>query len=546
MGGSNQPPNRVEMQATDLLTELKEAKDNDKHVYILRDADIVGGLDLSNRTVEIALDMQGCHFFGRVDLRYCESKQTVDFSHCTFHEEFLAGDENGSHTTFRKDLICNGAVFCEAARFRGVRCEGKALFREACFHSPGDDADFGGASFEQALDYDNAQFCGGAKFNLVRCGVASFQNAEFKSEEKLVDFATASFKYLDCWKAIFKGPVSFYGSRFADGASFGRAQFMREFIRENICLWPRSADLNSNSIDLRFAYFGSNLDFTSGYFQRALGLAEAKISSNLDLTAAEFKDSLSLYGTTIGRLVLKNTSFKERSLDLRECTFEWFTGTDENARALVRNQDPIKLSTDPYLQLEKYYNRIGDEAKARVIYREGRHRVRKNARTVYRKPLAGGENIEPENIHAQWPWQRHLSDWILEHLTGYGVQTWRLFLGALFFIVIGTAVFAAWSDNALVEVEASASSTSSGATLVASTASFGEQSTYDWRQAKHWVHRFAYSLDLFLPVVKLGLDEQWVPNGTVPKAYAYVHVFLGWLLVPLLLASLAGIIKRQS
>jgi hypothetical protein len=39
------------------------------------------------------------------------------------------------------DLLCNEAVSKDAARFRGLRCEGKALFREAHFQSRGDDAD---------------------------------------------------------------------------------------------------------------------------------------------------------------------------------------------------------------------------------------------------------------------------------------------------------------------------------------------------------------------------------------------------------------------
>jgi hypothetical protein len=56
---------------------------------------------------------------------------------------------------------------------------------------------------------------------------------------------------------------------------------------------------------------------------------------------------------------------------------------------------------------------------------------------------------------------------------------------------------------------------------------------------------FAYSLDLFLPVVNLRIDERWQPQGLEREMYALVHSMVGWILVPLLVASLAGIIRRQ-
>lgn len=110
-------------------------------------------------------------------------------------------------------------------------------------------------------------------------------------------------------------------------------------------------------------------------------------------------------------------------------------------------------------------------------------------------------------------------------------------------------MFTFWPGDPLEKVEASASSAVPGETLLASTETAGQQSSYDWGQRlalRHLVHRLAYSLDLFLPVVKLGLDDQWVASGLVPQIYAFIHVFLGWLLVPLLLASLAGYLKRPS
>ena len=60
------------------------------------------------------------------------------------------------------------------------------------------------------------------------------------------------------------------------------------------------------------------------------------------------------------------------------------------------------------------------------------------------------------------------------------------------------------------------------------------------------VYRAAYSLDQFLPLVNLHVDEKWEPYPDDPwtQAYSVLHAVVGWLVVPLLIAALAGIIKR--
>jgi glycerophosphoryl diester phosphodiesterase len=94
---------------------------------------------------------------------------------------------------------------------------------------------------------------------------------------------------------------------------------------------------------------------------------------------------------------------------------------------------------------------------------------------VFKKPRTPGENTGAENSDARWPWQRHLSDWILEWLTGYGIQTRRLFVVTLF--SVGFGMWMLWSNNALAEFETSASPVVPGGTLLASTTYAGEQSS---------------------------------------------------------------------
>jgi hypothetical protein len=57
--------------------------------------------------------------------------------------------------------------------------------------------------------------------------------------------------------------------------------------------------------------------------------------------------------------------------------------------------------------------------------------------------------------------------------------------------------------------------------------------------------RFWYSLGLFLPFVDLQADKVWKPKAdqTFLRNYMRVHIMLGWILIPIVLAALTGLIK---
>ena len=58
-------------------------------------------------------------------------------------------------------------------------------------------------------------------------------------------------------------------------------------------------------------------------------------------------------------------------------------------------------------------------------------------------------------------------------------------------------------------------------------------------------NRFWYSLGLFLPFVDLQSNKVWKPKAdqTFLRNYMRVHILLGWILVPLVLAAVTGLIK---
>lgn len=55
--------------------------------------------------------------------------------------------------------------------------------------------------------------------------------------------------------------------------------------------------------------------------------------------------------------------------------------------------------------------------------------------------------------------------------------------------------------------------------------------------------RFWYSLELFLPVVDLGVAKAWRPRKHGLRAYARIHQLAGWILIPVSLAALTGAIR---
>jgi len=53
-----------------------------------------------------------------------------------------------------------------------------------------------------------------------------------------------------------------------------------------------------------------------------------------------------------------------------------------------------------------------------------------------------------------------------------------------------------------------------------------------------------YSLDLFLSIVDLRMARYWepIPERRWAKMYMRFHVILGWILIPIVLLALTGII----
>jgi hypothetical protein len=152
------------------------------------------------------------------------------------------------------------------------------------------------------------------------------------------------------------------------------------------------------------------------------------------------------------------------------------------------------FSSDAYSNLEEFLKRKGEEGKANNIYITQKWRELKGLNSLDK---AG-------NV-------------LLYLLVGYGRRPWLAFVWGALFVLIGWAVFFRRRGMSPIKPE-------------------NEDRPYS---------ALLYSLDLFLPFVNLRADDIWEPrrDRRWARRYVPVHTLLGWILIPIGLAAVSGLIK---
>jgi hypothetical protein len=143
-------------------------------------------------------------------------------------------------------------------------------------------------------------------------------------------------------------------------------------------------------------------------------------------------------------------------------------------------------------------------------------------------------------------------------LVGYGYRPGRAFGWSLLVIVIGYAFFELGYDSELI------TPTKAEAYLLE------KDGTKRLKNGKPQIsenypkfNSFVYSLETFVPLLKLGMSEYWTPNakrgapldfcalnklfprtwGSAIRDYMWLHIILGWVLTTLWIGALAGLVK---
>jgi uncharacterized protein YjbI with pentapeptide repeats len=472
---------------------------------------------------------QAAMFLGELDFQFAEIGGAAHFCGVVFtkNADFLGarikGDAIFAGSVFKGVANFNSVEFNEGANFRGdpecgaspARFEKEANFSADYF---GSNADFEHAEFMQALKFEHVQVAGRSIFRGVRflSGPApSFRGTFFRQEawfeeaefHQGADFRGTQFDSEARFSGVtFAGEADFAGSRFAGLAHFTSG------------LSP------SGTTDLPGTIF-HRVQFDYAVFERDAVFEDAAFAGPTSFRQATFR---AVYLSADGRLRERPRSQRykadevqeqfQSTVDLRGCTYQRI---QVHWRSLFHRPDgSLRLEhydRQPYTQLEHALRTVGRDDEADAVYLDRRE-----------------TECELElDSHQYSTW---LFDLLWGKVTNYGVRLYRLGVIALLFLLLGARLFSR-----------------AGAVSLKDGASGTEQDTRCRLSARQ---AFFLSLRCFLPVdILIGsewapkdepvgiLHASWAWNKIRPTTFAVVLRILGWFLVPVAIAAVAGVLK---
>ena len=565
------------------------------------------GVMIAHAVIDDPVNLQYMDVDYPLSLSHCLFKQPVTFQESSFKKDLtLSGSRFASPANF-KGLKVEGSVFCNEVIFEAEGLWGDAKVGKKFqapgveFRSTAGKADFSGMKVESSAYFTSAKFHGPVDFGIVHIGRQFNMNkAEFFHDTETVNFISFKVEQIAYFKgARFHGPVDFaiaqIGIQFnADGAEFLNPTKLANFsgIKVGNTIYFQGAQFHGPA-KFEFAEIGVNFRATGAGLLNACqpkNLAKMKVGHkvflngaiilcNLDLSYGEFFDLeingslkdgqaeppgsinlplLKLKGTVIqrdlkianvriGELDASSMQVKGRTLfdnvqidtlaDFRNSAFQsliftrvtWpVTDKVKKIRNLYLGDltytsleidkqgsgDPDKddfrrlrefieaspFNSQTYIQLESFFKRIGKESWANQTFIRMRDR----------------------ELAEKMPWwdpRRWLEWFFWGVLAGYGRAPFRVFFISLVLIVVGALLY----DPENLEPKGPS----------------GPRKTH-----RSIILRFFISLDRFLPV-ELGLGKRWDTSATNFFIWLYFHLelILGWILIPIALASIYTQIK---
>jgi hypothetical protein len=381
-----------------------------------------------------------------------------------------------------------------------------------------------GATIEEPIDLRNAQIAKDIRF--TRCQFESGVNfsktvfTEGLSVEECTLRGTADFseikvtRSLNLQKATFTGDALFVqaevtGPLLATAVIFKSTNGLANFSN----LKASSAVLFTHALfaggaDFRFGRFADNLQLDQAKFLHPTALANfegVKVEGQTSLSAVSFAGYASLKDGVFQSLELGDVKRPQRShgewLWLNGIRCQRISAGEERdaARQLLTLVDGAAhgtaYSADIYSCIGEYYRRQGYAREASRFFIAQKRRERE------------------EVLHGiKWCWSLFL-DWFV----GYGRSPERALFWSGSIVLVGMAVF---------RPRCMEPRTNNLKTDVYSP--------------------FWYSMDLFLPLVKLQDAEMWKPRDKewFARFWSRIHTILGWALIPIAVAAWTGMLEK--
>ena len=474
------------------------------------------GVRINGAIIDEPIDLRNAQIPSEVRLEHCQFNASV-----TFVSAIFAGSVSFESSTFNED-----------ANFNSVKVKGDATFTKAVFECG---VNFEGADVASQFSADGAQF-NEATFGIMKVGGAAFFNDAvfagpviFNSASIADAFVANEAKFLNKEEiASFnntkvRGNALFSNAVFAGPTNFSLAEIDGQFIADGAQFQNKEQVANFNSMKVRGHTF-----FNNAVFKGPVKFALADMASNFEADGANFRNEekkADFHGMKVGGRAFFNNAVFKGPVDFRYSDFAWLDlsrfrrkvaahfhmqgmsykyiravrkNEPASHKALVKLANQSSYTADVYSNLEEFFLRQGYPADADRAFIDGKHRAWK-----------------------QIPWSRPawLGRLLLNLLVGYGRHPWQAMIPCAGLVLIGCFLFA----DEKMEL----------------------QKKPEQGEAPRVYNRFWYSLGLFLPFVNLQTSELWKPKNhcTFLRNYVRVHILLGWILVPLVLAALTGLIK---
>lgn len=472
------------------------------------------------------------------------------------------------------------AVFAGEVDFIGSDIGGNLYFNRAQFKNPTHKANFNSINIQGYANFEKVIFNGPVDFGYANIDVIFYADlALFTNPQKKANFkrmrvgGSASFK-----EAIFKGPANFSnldigGDFCANKAKFHNTVDTVNFRRMKVgsCVFLKKT-VFSGPVDFRYIDIGGNFEADNIEFKRdndTTQLSNIKVNGYLSFKEAIFKGPVSmtdgrfldlsiqdsnkayitipcldLSRTVIKReLLIKKVTFQDlvaislrvegsakiNNVDIgRKLNLEYsnFLTLDLNNLSLPDVKDSVRLVGMNYQYisagsgketLEKLLELINKSVYSETVYANLEAFFWRQGYPKYANDVFVAQKLRERSRILWWDPRKWMSI-ILHGLVRYGRSPIWGFGWSALFVGIGACVFYK-KDNMIQQKE-------------------------EYKDCRDY-NCFFYSLDLFLPIISLHAENIWIPKKDQQGALVYmrIHKIIGWILIPIGLAAITGIIK---
>ena len=587
-----------------LLTTSPQSARIHRHGVNIRHAVFQEDIDLRNAKVSYPTALRSCRFERKVDLSYSVFEKDLDFSESTFAaNQFLdapsfvslhvggnaffndaqffgwvnfmmsnvGGTFYASHVRFTDTesygvfigMKVGGHVYIDQAEFAGgvnftlANIAGVFSANHIRFTNPDSEASFGMMKVGGHTIFSHAEFAGPVDFSLANIGGELAANhIRFTNPEQTANFSSmkvggqAYFNDVECAGGIVftladisgqftasrshftntQAEVMFNGLRvggiayfqdaeFGGRVNFGLADIAGLFVargarfsngQEKVTFSAMKVGSHaifdrvkfSGPTDFTHMRVGGHASFDETEIAKTINFEFAEIASDFWMERAHLTDpdvTGQFNGMKIGGAVhFKETEFRG-AVDLGNMTYRAITVSDgkdqiENLIALVNRS---RFSAAVYSNLEAFFKRQGETAFADEVFIAQKTRER--------------------HVALHWYMPEYWWNWVSYLFIGYGRKPSYVLAWSALFVILASFIF---KQPERMEVQKE-------------------------EYSEEIYSPFWYSLGLFLPVVNLFAAEVWRPKKDFRwgRTYMRVHSLLGWILIPLGLAAITGLIK---